>query len=794
MNNNEYFNYIEEKLSLVATRINNRSPNNLLELNVRAENLYQGLLNRLFKWDLASNNIECANAAGFDLVDDKLKIIIQVSSESSKKKVQMSLDKVPAVYAGYSFKFISISKSAKHLRKHSYSKTPLNLKFNPKEDIYDVSKLIALIGNLDIDRLKEIYVYFFKLFESDNTDLGRPKSILLSCPHIGDNQLIGREKALESLHNRVRENKRFTLVQGMGGLGKSLLCRGYFTQALKRRSFKSYLWITCNNGLDQGLLDPKLIALLKIESNAATCFSVLSRLAELRDCLIVLDNISNNDLDLLESVLQHPLEINNISVISTTREKIPRFKGETLVLDFMSERDGLALYKHYHSQAKDNKTVANIINLAGRHTLTIELLAKTAASSFLSEQELLAKLNDNDFDLSKISVESIDVEKDGINTYDLLSVSLAKVFDFSMLSKEEKELLLLISFLDNKPLSIRKLKEWFDLKDFNLFHKLSRAGWVSEIDESQFSIHQVISSVLRSSNNSLEIPLTSEKIDSIVDKMSSDIEPPTLWFKSINSSQYFSHIGSFTIHAQDQALGQMSILRRIETLIKLCQWYDNIMIFDTTEHYVRKTLSFNEELLRKGFFSKIVLNYQAVLKGLLAESYKKQGRSKEAIPLIEQTVAIRKMIGPPEALAICYTNLGQAWLDENDIPFALENLFKSLALKNQCKKAGSTRVHFSRTVMTIGRAYLQLDNIKEAKKFYDECLGLIETELGRNHAEYWYDKAQIALFYSRNISRLKGKNLAKGAVKKIGQLLHNNHPFRRSVIEYCREIYSSPYK
>lgn len=158
----EYFNYIEEKLNILAYRIENRGKLNILELNIHSENFFLGLFNHLFGWNLQNLNAIIQNSAAIDLVDTTNRIIIQVSATASKQKVESALSKKDLLqYTGYCFKFIAISKDASKLREMTYN-NPYNLTFVPQNDIHDIPSILSTIIACDINRQKLIYEFVKK--------------------------------------------------------------------------------------------------------------------------------------------------------------------------------------------------------------------------------------------------------------------------------------------------------------------------------------------------------------------------------------------------------------------------------------------------------------------------------------------------------------------------------------------------------------------------------------------------------------------------------------------------------
>ena len=166
MNRDPYFSYIEEKLNLLALRIESRGKLNILNLHVHSENFYVDFFNVLFGYKLQNMNAVKQNVEAIDLIDSENKIVIQVSATASKEKIESALTKNLSKYKSYEFKFISICKDASHLRTKLF-KNPHGLAFNPADDIFDVPSLLNVILSLNIDRLNEIFRFIKKELGDD---------------------------------------------------------------------------------------------------------------------------------------------------------------------------------------------------------------------------------------------------------------------------------------------------------------------------------------------------------------------------------------------------------------------------------------------------------------------------------------------------------------------------------------------------------------------------------------------------------------------------------------------------
>lgn len=177
MNRANYFNYIEEKLTWLQTRIKNRASINLLDLNIHSESFFAGLCNVIFNLKLVNVNYTTPNFEGIDLVDEANGIIVQVSSTLSKSKIEDSLKKVDCQKFGdYSFRFISIAdKVGQEFRKGVF-RNPGHLRFNASEDIWDVPFLLREISMMDVERLRDVYNFVV-------SELGEERD----CRHVESN-------------------------------------------------------------------------------------------------------------------------------------------------------------------------------------------------------------------------------------------------------------------------------------------------------------------------------------------------------------------------------------------------------------------------------------------------------------------------------------------------------------------------------------------------------------------------------------------------------------------------------
>ncbi len=131
MSRSEYYNYIDKHLHINAQRIIDGGKLNMLNLHLHSENFYLHFFNLLYGYELENMNNKLQNVEAIDLIDNKNKIIFQVSATNTKQKIESTLVKnIWKEYIDYTFKFISIAKDASNLRSNTYN-NPHEVKFTP---------------------------------------------------------------------------------------------------------------------------------------------------------------------------------------------------------------------------------------------------------------------------------------------------------------------------------------------------------------------------------------------------------------------------------------------------------------------------------------------------------------------------------------------------------------------------------------------------------------------------------------------------------------------------------------
>lgn len=161
---------IENVITSIFTQISLNKLSNFHDLNVLAENVFMYVLNDCFDYHLQNANIlnNVPNQVGFDLIDTKNKIIIQVSSNDSINKITETIEKVKdnSKLKGYHLQFFILATTAKHHKSGKIKNLSDPIIFDKGHDILDGNWLFAQFSS-HLDRITLIEKHLELLFNGD---------------------------------------------------------------------------------------------------------------------------------------------------------------------------------------------------------------------------------------------------------------------------------------------------------------------------------------------------------------------------------------------------------------------------------------------------------------------------------------------------------------------------------------------------------------------------------------------------------------------------------------------------
>ena len=168
VNSEVYCNYIRDRLTDLVGTVRRENCLNLQALNIHAEQFYANFLNLLFDWQLGNANALRQNAKGIDLIDEENHIVVQVSSDKTRDKVQKSLEKSEQ-YQGCHFYFVAIVEKVSFRREETFQ-VPPGLTFDPINDVFSVTKLEEIVRYTVIEKQKALYELMRRHFSAQQEE------------------------------------------------------------------------------------------------------------------------------------------------------------------------------------------------------------------------------------------------------------------------------------------------------------------------------------------------------------------------------------------------------------------------------------------------------------------------------------------------------------------------------------------------------------------------------------------------------------------------------------------------
>lgn len=197
----------------------------------------------------------------------------------------------------------------------------------------------------------------------------------------------GRETELQELRQRIEEGRKSVLVSGMGGVGKTQICRKLFQEYLSKKAeglFSHIGYVEYNGDMGSSLLNClKYRQQGNSEQNQEAAWKELKHLAADGKLLLFVDNVnvpigSDPGLKKLRSIPG--------AIVLTSRRTSFSKEFESYRIGFLSTEQCKRIYERIRYEGTDMKVPEDEIadleyiidTLAARHTITIEFLAHLA--------------------------------------------------------------------------------------------------------------------------------------------------------------------------------------------------------------------------------------------------------------------------------------------------------------------------------------------------------------------------------------------------------------------------------
>ena len=497
----------------------------------------------------------------------------------------------------------------------------------------------------------------------------------------------GRETELQDLRQRIEERRKSVLVSGMGGIGKTHICRKLFEEYLNKHAedesgpFRYIGYIEYNGDMGSSLQNClKFKQQSRPEENQDAAWRELEYLAADGKLLLFVDNVDRTIGE--DSGLQRLKGIPG-AVVLTSRQATFGDEFEPYRIGFLGMEQCKEIYEKIRFRGGDRKVDREEVpdleyiveSLAGRHTITVEVLAHLARTKPWTVKRLREELEQKGFRLV--------FHKDG----ELVNIqeSYEKLYDLSELTEAEQNILEAFSVFPYIPLAAETCNKWLLAdagvsEDDDIMMGLYRKGWLQfDMDEESYALHPVFGRFIF------------EKYRSEFEKHAGLIKACTRYLKipgngSPLECQHYIPFAENVIKKVNMGDG----LEQVEIIDALARLLQYIAEYGKAEALYGKALAIRERVLGEEHPD------TAASYNNLAYVYARQGEYGKAEALYGKALAISERVLGEEhpSTAISYNNLAGVYASQGNNKEALSNYLKAyrVCLFRLGKKHPNTKI------------------------------------------------------------------------------------------------------
>jgi len=611
-------------------------------------------------------------------------------------------------------------------------------------------------------------------------------------------ELFGRDEDYKNLITAISKNNKVLLLNGIAGIGKTELTKKYFWDNCDK--FKFIGWIDYLMGFRESLVSQfkDNIANITPEDDYNTRYKKITKfLTNNEDILLIIDNI-DNEIE-KDSELQLIRTLPKVTILATSRIKLEVIENK-IDLDFLNDEACKELFYKYYNIEINDEFINKIIKFANNHTLTIELLAKTAKAINLPLEEFYNKLKNTG--LSEVAKEKISTLYHNDPTKRQIFEHLLKAFQLSGLNDNERYILTNISILPSISTNKTYIKEWLGLESYDDINSLVTKGWINEIGF-DVKIHPVIQEAIRGQTNP-DFEKCKILINSIIKKLYNESgDNPLLkkeyilyaesilgYFERIkeenediatlanNLSTIYKDMGDLN-QSLDFQLKVVEIFEKIfdKNHPSLATSYNNLSMIYQDMGDLNQSLDFQLKALeiREKIFDK---NHPSLATSYnnLSAIYQDMGDLNQSLDFQLKALEIREKIfdkNHPD-LAISYNNLSIIYQDMGDINQSLDFQLKALEIRE--KIFDKNHPDLATSYNNLSTIYQYMGDLNQSLDFQLKALEIREKIFDKNHPSLAISYNNLSLIYQDMGNLNQSLDFQLKALEIREKIFDKNHP------------------
>ena len=496
---------------------------------------------------------------------------------------------------------------------------------------------------------------------------------------------IGREKDLIRVEEQLNQESLTYIVNGIGGIGKSMLANEYFHRYKNRYKYIAFIAF---DSQEDSSLETLFVAnfskdlKLDVDSSFDDIIRELQKLPHKN--LILIDNLENKKE--LEKI---KLLNSNFDILITTRLTNLDTRYQ-LTLDTLNDRDAKALFSDIYQITED---ISDILEYLDNHPLLINLTAKSLQEGYLSLDELKKEIKNGN--LYKIySQDSKSIQKH-------INHRFKQQFKRD-LNKNLKKLIKLLSAFPSIEINFDRLQEIFkDEKNLKIdLIRLSQMGWLSK-SKNGFKLHQIIKEYLWTKH----LP-SSEEISPIFEYFSSSIANSADAQTAVDNRSNIIYLEALLHILGRQEQENEKIARYIGDMANI---YESMGEYEKAEPLYLKAQKIQVESLGENHPS------TATSYNNLAGLYRAMGEYEKAEPLYlkAQKIQVESLGENHPSTATSYNNLGTFYYHTQEYQKSYEFMTKAIETMKRVLPPNHPHILSAKENLKIIKQKLHTDDNKQ---------------------------------------------------------------------------------
>ena len=590
----------------------------------------------------------------------------------------------------------------------------------------------------------------------------------------------GRETELQELSQRIEEGRKSVLVSGMGGIGKTHICRKLFEEYLNKHAggengpFRYLGYIEYSGDMGSSLQNClKFKQQDSLEQNQEAAWKELEYLAADGKLLLFVDNVDKTlgaDLG-----LQRLIGIPG-AVVLTSRQASFSDEFEPYRVGFLGVEQCKEIYGKIRFEGSERKVNAEevedleyvIENLAGRHTITVELLAHLARTKHWTIKRLREELEKKGFRLTFHKAgELVNIQE-----------SYEKLYDLSELTGAEQNVLEAFSVLPYIPLPTELCNQWLLLdarvsEDDDILMGLYQKGWLQvDWEQESYAMHPVFAQFIYEKRKP-----NAEKHAGLIEACRDCMEIPDSG--SALECQKFIPFAEKIV----EKLNMGKELEQIGFLSKFAYLLHYVGQYRETEKLFNSLLKIDRERWGENH-PEVAIGYSN-----MGSVYEEQGEYEKAKGLYEKSLRIRERVlgeDHPDT-ARSYSKMGSVYEEQGEYEKAKGLYEKSLRIRE--RMLGEDHPDTASSYSNMGSVYEEQGEYEKAKGLYEKSLRIRERVLGEDHPDTASIYNNLGLVYAAQREYEKAEELFEKSLRVYERIMGENHPYTATSCSCLASVY-----